>query len=123
VHLVGFHYKNIIIIINVIIIDVIRGDTGTFFLENILLAFISEMCHLSDGSPCGIESSKNLCYSRILFECLNFTVAFISPQMFHGLYQESVDAVDPCDTSSKRVKVRVLEVNKEKCCFLNAIIV
>jgi len=88
--------------VNVIIIDVIRGDTGTFLLKNILLAFTSEMCHLSDGSPCGIESSTNLRYSRILFECLSFTVSCISPQMFHGLHQESVDAVGPCDTAVLR---------------------
>jgi len=45
----------IIMTINVIVIDVIRGDTGAFFFKNMLHAYRSAMYHFSDGGPCGIE--------------------------------------------------------------------
>jgi len=55
---------------------------------------------------------------------MNFTVPFISPQIFHSLHQESVVAVDPCDTAVLReILFSLLEVKKEKCCFLCATIV
>jgi hypothetical protein len=69
--------------------------------------------HFSDGSTCGIEWNINFRYSRILFECLSFTVSFISPQMFHSLHQESVDSVDPCDTAVLwEILFSILEVKK-----------
>jgi hypothetical protein len=102
-----------------VIIDVARGDTGAFFLKNVLHAYRSEMYHCSDGSPCGIEWSTNLRYSRILFECLSVTVSFVSPQMSHSLRQESVDAVDLWDTAVLReILVSLLEVTKRKVLFL-----
>jgi len=77
------------------------------------------MHHFSDGSPCGIEWSTNLGYSRILFECLNFAVSFISPQLFHSLRQESVCAVDPCDTAVLReILISFLEAKTREMLFL-----
>jgi len=110
----------IIFIIIIIIIDVIRADTGAFFLKNILHAYRYEMYHFSDGSPCGIEWSTNL--PSIGF-CLDTWVSpcrlYISPQMFHSLRQESVDAVDPCDTAVVReILISLLEVTKREVLFL-----
>jgi hypothetical protein len=49
-------------------------------------------------------------------------VSFISPLAFHNLHQESVNEIDPIDTSCKR-DLSLLEVKEEKFSFLSAIVV